>query len=250
MSPDPGPFKLGDVGAGGPAVLCLHGLTGTPWEVRLPAEALTEAGFACLGPLLPGHGTRPRELEGVSGAAWLDAALGAWDWLAQTHARVYALGLSLGGVLCLRLAACRPVAGAVLIGTPLRLHPAVRAGVGLFRRLVFSVPKTPSILDPVARERHPGYREMPLGSVHELIRLQRGLRAGLGDVRCPLQLIYSRADPTVDPGDAERILAAVCPGPHEVLYLEDSGHVSPVDRESERLCAASVEFLGGLESRS
>ena len=59
MSPDPGPFKLGDVGGSGPAVLCLHGLTGTPYEVRPPAEALAEAGFACLGPLLPGHGTHP-----------------------------------------------------------------------------------------------------------------------------------------------------------------------------------------------
>ena len=93
MSPDPGPFKLGDFGGSGPAVLCLHGLTGTPWEVRLPAEALAEAGFACLGPLLAGHGTHPRELSGVTGRDWLAAALGAWDSLAKTHARVRALAL-------------------------------------------------------------------------------------------------------------------------------------------------------------
>ncbi len=55
MTVDAGAFDLGPVGEPGPAVLCLHGLTGTPYEVRLPAEALAADGFACVGPVLPGH---------------------------------------------------------------------------------------------------------------------------------------------------------------------------------------------------
>ena len=57
-------------------------MIGTPYEVRPPAEALATRGFACLGPLLPGHGTDPGEL-------------------ASTHERVYVLGLSMGGLLAL-----------------------------------------------------------------------------------------------------------------------------------------------------
>jgi carboxylesterase len=250
VSPDPGPFKLGDVGGGGPAVLCLHGLTGTPFEVRPPAEALVEADFACLGPLLPGHGTHPRDLEEVERAAWLEAALGAWDELARTHVRVYALGLSMGGLLALALCVHRPVAGAVLIGTPLDLGLRVRAGIWLLRRWIRWLPKTPSILDPAARARHPGYRRMPLGAVRQLILLQRELYQRLPEVRVPLQLIFSRRDPTVALADAQRILAAVSSTENEVLYLENSGHVSPVDREGERLAAAVVEFLSGLERRA
>ena len=33
----------------------------------------------------------------------------------------------------------------------------------------------------------------------------------------------------------------------DLVYLEDSGHVSPVDRERERLAASVVEFLTSLE---
>lgn len=65
MSVDPGPFRLGDVGGTGPAVLCVHGLTGTPYEVRPPPELLARHGFACLGPLLPGHGQTPQALARI-----------------------------------------------------------------------------------------------------------------------------------------------------------------------------------------
>lgn len=65
MSVDPGPFRPGDVGGTGPAVLCVHGLTGTPYEVRPPAELLARHGFACLGPLLPGHGQTPQALARI-----------------------------------------------------------------------------------------------------------------------------------------------------------------------------------------
>ncbi len=247
MSPDPGPFKLGDVGGSGPAVLCLHGLTGTPYEVRPPAEALAEAGFACLGPLLPGHGTHPEELLGLEHGAWQDAALAAWDQLALTHVRVYMLGLSMGGLLALAVSAERPVAGSVLIGTPLRLRPWVTTGVRLLHRWVRSLPKTPSILDPAARDRHPGYRRMPLPALRQLLRLQRALRPRLARVRAPLQLIFSRRDPSVDPSNAGQIARAVSSARRDLIFLEDSGHVSPVDRERERLAASIVDFLTGLE---
>lgn len=246
-TPDPRPFELGPVGASGPAVLCLHGLTGTPFEVRPPAEALVDRGFACVGPLLPGHGTYPDDLIGVPHQAWLDAAFGAWDELARSHARVYVLGLSMGGLLALALAARRPVPGSVVIAAPLALRPWVRLAVALLRGARRSLPKTTSILDPEARDRHPGYRRMPLAALHQLVGLQEQLRRWLPEVRAPLQLIFSRRDPAVDPGDAERIREAVASAHTELLYLEDSGHVSPVDRESERVAATAVEFLCGLE---
>ncbi len=62
MSVDPGPFRLGDVGGTGPAVLCAHGLIGTPYEVRPPAQLLARHGLAGLDPLLPGHGQTPQAL--------------------------------------------------------------------------------------------------------------------------------------------------------------------------------------------
>ena len=59
------PFNLGD---GADACLLLHGLTGAPSEVRPVGEALARAGFRAVGPLLPGHGTTPQDLEVVTRA--------------------------------------------------------------------------------------------------------------------------------------------------------------------------------------
>ena len=56
-------------------VLLLHGLTATTAEVRLLAEKLHASGYTISAPLLPGHGTRPEELNGTT---WHD-----WAWAAE-----------------------------------------------------------------------------------------------------------------------------------------------------------------------
>src|SRR5438445_12307653 len=70
MSGPAAPFSLGD---GEDACLLLHGLTGSPAEVRPVGEALARAGFRALGPLLPGHGTSPADLAPVTRSDLLDA---------------------------------------------------------------------------------------------------------------------------------------------------------------------------------
>ncbi len=249
MKVDPHPFRLGDVGGSGPAVLCLHGLAGTPYEVRHPAEALAVRGFACVGPLLPGHGTDPEDLATTHRSAWLEAAVGVWDELASTHERIYVMGLSMGGVLALALSARRDVEGAVVMAAPLDLGRLVRAGVPLLRCILRSVPKRPGILDDAARERHPGYDRMPLSSVQELIELGDEVSRDLARVTQPLKLIYSRRDPSVAISNATRVLEGVSSREREVCYLDDSSHVIPVDRERERVSSEVVEFVTRLEDR-
>ncbi|MCP4003522.1 MAG: alpha/beta fold hydrolase [bacterium] len=248
MTIESGPFELGDVSGDGPAVLCVHGLTGTPYEVRPIAEALAHNGFVCVGPLLPGHGTTPAELSIVSHQQWLEAVERAWDALAKRHPRVYVLGLSLGGLLSLALAQNRPVAGAVIMAAPLRLGRAVRYGVPLLHRWLREIPKTPGILDPQARAVHPGYDRMPLSSVNQLIHLARRVRGDLARIDAPLQLIFSRCDETVDLQNLDQIINGVKSPQIETLILEDSGHVLPVDRESVKVAASVVEFLTSQEA--
>jgi len=54
------PFDLvgGDVG-----VVCIHGFTGSPYEMRYLGEALARAGRTVRNLLLPGHGTSVDDLE-------------------------------------------------------------------------------------------------------------------------------------------------------------------------------------------
>ncbi|MFQ5699466.1 MAG: alpha/beta hydrolase [Myxococcota bacterium] len=246
MRIDDGAFDLGPTSAR-VGVLCLHGLTGTPYEVRPPALALAADGHHCVGPLLPGHGETPLALSRTSYRAWVEVVEAACDALSEQHDRVYVLGLSMGGVLALHLGASRSVAGLVVLAAPLRLGLAVRASVPWLRRLVRFVPKTPAIEDPIARSRHPGYDRMPLDAVRELMELQRQVAAQLGQVRAPVRLIYSRRDPSVRPGEAGRILRGLASPDRSVVWLERSRHVLPVDLERERVSNEVVDFLRRLE---
>jgi carboxylesterase len=247
MSVDPGPFQLGDMEGNGPAVLCLHGLTGTPYEVRAPAEALTERGFACLGPLLPGHGEPADALARTEPESWIREATEAFDRLASTHKRVYALGLSLGGLLTLLLAARRPVAGLAVLAAPLRLRAASRVAAPLLARVIASVPKRPAIADPNARRRHPGTDRMPLRSVLGLMEIQREVERSLPSVTAPTHLIFSRRDPVVHPRNAERIKRALASSRCTVRYLERSAHVITVDHERDEVARECVSFFHRLE---
>src|SRR5215469_3397604 len=93
-------FALGD----GPyACLLLHGLTGSPAEVRPVGEALAKAGFRAVGPLLPGHGTTPADIYVVSRADLLEAARSALLDLKGAR-RIFLCGLSAGALPAIHLA--------------------------------------------------------------------------------------------------------------------------------------------------
>jgi pimeloyl-ACP methyl ester carboxylesterase len=98
------PFDL----PGGPdAALLLHGLTGSPFEMRYLAERLHAAGLRCLGPVMPGHGGDARALQGLPWATWVE---GARRELARLDGarRTFIVGCSMGALVACALAHALP----------------------------------------------------------------------------------------------------------------------------------------------
>lgn len=244
---DVAPFDLGATDARA-AALCIHGLTGTPYEIRPVGEALAARGIRAVGLALPGHNATPEALAACRGEAWLEAVTTAYRELAAQHERVFVTGISLGGLLSLSLAAEHDVAGVAVIGTPLRLRGAVPWLVPLAKHVAPYVKKRAGsdIRDEAARRRHPSYPVMPLASVHQLVRLQRVVRRSLHQVTDPVLVAHGRLDGTAHPGDAHVIHDRVGSVSRELLLLEDSGHVVPVDRDGPRLAEAIARFFGAL----
>jgi carboxylesterase len=241
---DPAPFDL--PGAGRAAALCLHGLTGTPYEVRPLGEALARAGVRALGPALPGHNRSPRELAGVRHGEWLEAARGHVEALRREHELVFGVGVSMGGLVTLALAGEGRLDAAVTVGVPLRLRQPLAALVPLLRYPVPFARKRggSDIRDPEARARHPGYDVMPLAAVRQLQKLQAYVRGRLGAVRVPLLVAHGAHDRTASPADAREIVARVASAERRHLVCADSAHVVPVDRDGPDLARAVAEFLG------
>ena len=240
---DVAPFDL--PGRGRAAVLCLHGLTGTPYEVRPLAEALSREGIRALGPALPGHNETPAQLARTSHGEWLDAARRHLRALRARHERVFIAGVSLGGLLALALASEEPVDAAVVVGTPLRLSTPTSVLVPLLAPFVRYARKRggSDIQEPGARGRHPSYDVMPLASVRELIRLQRQVRRRLARVSAPILIAHGAHDRTASLSDARFIHANVGSLERRLLVLEASGHVATVDFDGALLASAAADFL-------
>lgn len=227
------------------AALCLHGLTGTPYEVRPLAEAVAERGIRARGPLLPGHGSTPEALAILPRGAWLSAVCEEYRGLRKQHERVFLVGLSLGGLLALALAEAEPVDALVVVGTPLAFRQPIPLVVPLLKRIVPTLEKKTGsdIRDPEAHARHPSYSRMPLASVHELIRLQRVVRGGLSRITAPTLIAHGSHDTTAHPRDAERIHREVSSEVKQLMFLSNSAHVVPVDFDGAELSQAVADFL-------
>jgi carboxylesterase len=243
LKPDVAAFDL--PGRGPAAALCLHGLTGTPYEVRSLGEALSRSGIRAVGPALPGHNQTPAQLARISHGEWLDAAREHLRALRGRHDRVFLVGISMGGLISLALAAEEPVDAAVVVATPLRFSRSLVTLLPLIRPFLPYARKRggSDIREEAARARHPSYDVMPLASVQELIRLQRLVRGRLARVSAPILVAHGALDRTARPSDARSIHAGVGSAERKLLMLEASGHVATVDHDGPLLARTVAEFL-------
>jgi carboxylesterase len=85
-------------------VLLIHGLTGTPTEMRFVGNGLNRAGFSVLGMQLAGHCGDERDLLATGWRDWYASVLAAADRLREQVDHLFVAGLSIGGILAVKLA--------------------------------------------------------------------------------------------------------------------------------------------------
>jgi carboxylesterase len=238
-------------------VLCLHGITGTPFEVRPFAEAFGRAGFSVEAPLLAGHGATLRELAPTTWADWLASAEHALEALrARTAQRPAAIvGFSMGGLLALRMARLYPerVAALVVMGTPLRLRRfqvgAIRAiarlPIDFGRWAAASIPKPngSDISIPEMRHGNPGLPAFPIAALRQLFALMDVVRADLPSVRVPTLVVHARHDHVVPMDDSLELTGSLGSDVIERLWLERSFHVVGLDVDSAEAIDAATRFV-------
>lgn len=103
------------------AVVFVHGLFGSPNQISVFENALFEAGFDVHAVLLPGHGGSGKEFAHNGYAKWQQHVDGEIKKLSEQYSRVFLIGHSVGGHLCLMTARHVTVNGIVLWNTPYRV---------------------------------------------------------------------------------------------------------------------------------
>lgn len=230
-------------------VLVQHGFTGNPCSMRPWAEDLAARGYAVEMPLLPGHGTRWQDLNKVTWADWVATAEGALDKLAAENDAVVAVGLSMGGALCLRLAADHgeDLAGIVVVNAAV---DTLRKDVKLLPLLKLVVPGMPGIANDIKKpgaDEH-GYPTTPLKAAASMFAGYAELRRDLPKITIPVLFFRSAEDHVVDISSSRAINAGLSSKDFEERVLEDSYHVATLDNDAPRIFAESAEFIERVTS--
>jgi carboxylesterase len=229
---------------GGPVgVLLSHGFTGTPQSMRPWAEHLGAAGLSVAVPRLPGHGTRWEDMNKTSFADWYGEIERSFDDLRSRCQTVFAMGLSMGGTLVLRLAEERgdQVAGLVLVNASVASQDKRLALLPVLKRLTPSFPGIASdIKKPGAVEL--AYDKVPLNALASLRLAWKKVHADLGRITCPVLVYRSTEDHVVEPLSAQLLLAGIT-SPTEERLLENSYHVATLDNDAPTIFAGSLDFV-------
>lgn len=241
----------------GVSALLVHGLTGTPYEMRFVGERLAEAGVRVCGVRLAGHGGAPEELGAATHAHWYESVVGGFERLRQFGDPNVVIGLSMGGVLAARLAADQreAIAGVAMLSPafflPLWMRGALRVvgALGPLAGRIYLRGGGADIHDDAARGIHPSASLMPLSAVFELLDLAARVRPQLGRITQPALVIHSRRDHVCPAGkNVEFLLARLGSAQKRAVYLDESFHVITVDSERERVAAELVDFVNSLRS--
>lgn len=236
-------------------VVCLHGFTGTSFEIRHLADRIASRGYIVAAPILPGHGTEPEKLNRTTSRDWRDALSAEVAALRRRCDRVAVIGQSLGGLLTLD-AAARPdpdIDAAATLAAPLWFEgPGARliqALSRLPRHLTANLPSVAKrgggsdVRDAEVRAANPAYPVLPLSGVMELCRLMRDVRSRLEQIRCPLLVVHGRFDHTAPPACAAEIVRRARSREKQLVIAPESYHLVACDVDRDMVAAAVGDFL-------
>ena len=224
-------------------ILIIHGFTATTAEVRIISELFHKHGYTISGPLLPGHGTTPQEMNHCTWQNWAEAVEKAFQELRQRCKYVFVSGESMGGVLALYLAAAHPDITGVLLFAPAIKVPSIRLA-----RFIY--PFKPIIWKKPSRDGLPwkGYKVYPMKAASQFVKLQRVTSRLLPKIRQPILIFQGRLDTTIDPSCGDFILSRVQSSKKKLEWLEESPHCIILAQEVSLTAKKSIQFIDDIFS--
>ncbi|MDD5440017.1 MAG: alpha/beta fold hydrolase [Candidatus Omnitrophica bacterium] len=245
-------------------VILIHGLTGTPHEMRFLATYLNKKGYSVVCPRLAYHG---EPLGVLKNARWQDfygsvrAAL-TGDGLAKDCDHLFVAGLSMGALLALVLAHDFKdrVSGVTCLAPTLYYDGWNTPLSAFFLPLAYYTPlkyfcyykEEPPYgvrnehiqnrihqyyhnarLDNIDNVAQYGYPFIPLTLLYQLQCLVRHLKTKLPGIKAPLQTIQAKDDDMTSIKNSKYIYDRVSSEIKEMIFLYNSYHVISVDQERE-----------------
>jgi carboxylesterase len=252
LMPDGEPYFMP---GGATGCLLIHGFTGTPYELRELGDCLAARGYTVHGPRLAHHGTNAADMNRSRWWDWYYSALDGWHLLRGMCDQVFVIGLSMGGLTALMLAANQPVAGVVAMSTPVHMR----------EEWEFKLARYVWRIRPLMKKRNrnirtgenntagrpfvPSYTHYPVRGIAELGHYLQIVDQTLPTITAPALLLHARNDEDVPPTNLEYIYNKIGSSNKSKLWIERGGHLMTADLDKDKVFQEIILFLEKIAAR-
>jgi carboxylesterase len=215
---------------------------------------------------LPGHGTQPEDLAGVTAEDWIAAVTAKYREVRALHPRLHLMGMCMGSLLAAVLAKQERHAqgNLVMLAPPVYIDGWATPWYRGLRPLLYAVPGVGRTMkieeeDPYGikneqlraivkakfeRGENFHYRWVPLECIRQVDRLRAILMKGAKEIRCPTLVVHAREDELTSLRSANFLVEQIGGGRARMVVLEDSYHMVCVDNDREIVAKNVLEFFG------
>ncbi len=265
-------------GANGKAVLLIHGITGTPSEMRYFAKCLNKAGYTVFCNTLPRHCSTLRELKKVTWQEIADSCAQDLEMLTRDCPRVFVGGLSMGALMAIHLAYLFPdkVSGiAALAPTIFYDGWALHKGKAIMEA-TWHIPVIRNMFD--IREDYPyglkdeelresvhrfycgasarkfsnkvmlfGSPFFPVCCLYQHHLFTKVMKNEIPEVKAPVLIIHAREDDMTSLKNAQYVYDNIGSRNKSLVVLEDSYHMITIDKEKDKTAQETINFFNTIK---
>jgi len=235
--------------------LVLHGFTSNIACVDGIEPYLKELGIPYRFPILRGHGTVPHDMVGTTAADWYEDAEKALLELMEHCDKAIVCGLSMGGLMSLKLGMAHPdkVSNVVLIAAALKFaDPA--SGLTPVLSKVFKFWESPEAYNDtsLAEQRNKNYRIFATASFASLYEEAKAVEKQLADFNRPVLILESKKDQVVAPKAAQIIYDKISTPKKDkkLVWFKKSGHEMCLDLEAEAVLDTIGDYIKGIVGKA
>lgn len=265
---------LGSIGfierKGKVGVLLVHGLTGTPAEMKQFGKVIARQGFTVACPELAGHCATIEDLTATKWLDWYKSIEVAFDALKEECEHVFVVGLCMGSLIALMLAAKRKleVAGVILLSTTFfydgwnvpQLRQKLLLPLVLYTPLKYFIqweePSPYGIKDERVRAMvhavlenrdsqaadKVGYFKIPATVILESVRMIKAAKKILKNVTTPTLIVHSTEDDIASIKNAYYTKKNILSETVETFYVDDTYHVLTLDKRKDDIAKRTARF--------
>jgi carboxylesterase len=260
-------------------VLLIHGITGTPSEMRYLGKTLNKAGFSVFCGTLPRHCSTLEELKKVTWREIADACKEDFLRLSKEYRQVFVGGLSMGAVMAVHLAYEFPsqVRGIIAFAPTFFYDGWALHKAKALMHLVWHIPFLRNMIN--IRESSPyglkdgdlrqnierfyknakasefskkvflfGSPFFPLTCLYQHHLFVKSVKKELFSVKTPIIIFHAREDDMVSIANARYLLEHIGSADKRLVVLEDSYHMITIDREKDLVAQEVIKFLNKFPS--